>query len=79
MKRFGEIVGFSVVPIPFGVNRYVNARAVDSIYTVLRELGAVNRLDIMLFCSGGDIVEVYLLVTYLQRVPPRHLSVNSCN
>uniref|UniRef100_A0A7J2U5I1 Uncharacterized protein n=1 Tax=Ignisphaera aggregans TaxID=334771 RepID=A0A7J2U5I1_9CREN len=75
MKRFGEIVGFSVVPIPFGVNRYVNARAVDSIYTVLKELGAVNRLDIMLFCSGGDIDEAYLLATYLQRLAREKLVI----
>jgi hypothetical protein len=63
LKRLEEVTGFSVVPILFDVNRYVNARAVDSIYTVLRELGAVDRLGIVLFCSGGDIDEAYLLAT----------------
>ena len=75
LKRLEEVAGFSVVPILFGVNRYVNARAVDSIYTVLKELGAVDRLGIVLFCSGGDIDEAYLLATYLQRLAREKLVI----
>lgn len=74
VKGFEEFLGFPVVPILFGVSRYINARSVDSIYDVLREFGCVDRLGVVLFSGGGDIDEAYLqgivrewLVTYVPR------------
>jgi ClpP class serine protease len=68
VKGFEEFLGFPVVPILFGVSRYINARSVDSVFSVLREFGCVDRLGVVLFSGGGDIDEAYLLATYLQGI-----------
>jgi len=61
-----ESTGFTIVPVLYSPRRYINARSVDSIYTVLRELGIVDKLAVVLFSGGGDIDEAYILATYLQ-------------
>jgi hypothetical protein len=61
-----ESTGFTIVPVLYSPRRYINARSIDSIYTVLRELGIVDKLAVVLFSGGGDIDEAYILATYLQ-------------
>ncbi len=61
-----ESSGFTIVPVLYSPRRYINARSIDSIYTVLRELGIVDKLAVVLFSGGGDIDEAYILATYLQ-------------
>ena len=70
-----EVSGLTIVPIFFGVRRYINARSVDSIYAVFRELGLTNRLGVILFSEGGDVDEAYLLATYLQSIVRERLTV----
>jgi hypothetical protein len=66
LSALEESTGFTIVPILYSPRRYINARSIDSIYTVLRELGIVDKLAVVLFSSGGDIDETYTLATYLQ-------------
>lgn len=75
IKRLEEVTGLVVVPILFGLSRYVNARTVDSVYTVLRGLGSVDKLGVILFSSGGDIDEAYIIATQLQRIAKEKLVV----
>ncbi len=75
VRRLEEVSGLTVVPMLFGTSRYINARAVDSVYAVLRELGPVDRLGVVLFSGGGDIDEAYLLATYLQSIARERLVV----
>jgi ClpP class serine protease len=65
-SAFEESSGFTIVPVLYSPRRYINARSIDSIYTVLRELGIVDKLAVVLFSGGGDIDEAYILATYLQ-------------
>jgi ClpP class serine protease len=66
LSALEESTGFAIVPILYSPRRYINARSVDSIYTVLRELGIVDKLAVVLFSGGGDIDEAHVLATYLQ-------------
>jgi ClpP class serine protease len=66
LSALEESTGFTIVPILYSPRRYINARSIDSIYTVLRELGIVDKLAVVLFSGGGDIDEAYILATYLQ-------------
>jgi len=66
LSALEESTGFTIVPILYSPRRYINTRSIDSIYTVLRELGIVDKLAVVLFSSGGDIDEAYILATYLQ-------------
>jgi ClpP class serine protease len=66
LSALEESTGFAIVPILYSPRRYINARSIDSIYTVLRELGIVDKLAVVLFSGGGDIDEAYILATYLQ-------------
>jgi hypothetical protein len=66
LSALEESTGFTMVPILYSPRRYINTRSIDSIYTVLRELGIVDKLAVVLFSSGGDIDEAYILATYLQ-------------
>jgi ClpP class serine protease len=66
LSALEEFTGFTIVPILYSPRRYINARSIDSIYTVLKELGVVNKLAVVLFSGGGDIDEAYILATYLQ-------------
>jgi len=75
VKRLEKVSGLTVVPILFGTSRYINARAVDSVYAVLRGLDPVDRLGVVLFSGGGDIDEAYLLATYLQNIARERLVV----
>jgi hypothetical protein len=75
LDRLEEVSGLTVVPILFGTSRYINARAVDSVYAVLRGFSPVDRLGIVLFSEGGDINEAYLLATYLQGLARERLVV----
>ena len=70
-----EVSGLTIVPIFFGVRRYINARSVDSIYAVFRGLGLTDRLGVILFSEGGDVDEAYLLATYLQSIVRERLTV----
>jgi hypothetical protein len=60
------VSGLTIVPLLYSPRRYIDARSIDSVYSVLRELGSVKRLGVVLFSGGGDIDEAYLLATYLQ-------------
>jgi hypothetical protein len=66
VSAFEKSSGFTIVPVLYSPRRYINARSIDSIYTVLRELGIVDKLAVILFSGGGDIDEAYILATYLQ-------------
>jgi ClpP class serine protease len=66
LSALEESTGFTIVPILYSPRRYINTRSIDSIYTVLRELGIVDKLAVVLFSGGGDIDEAYILATYLQ-------------
>ncbi|MGB9816431.1 MAG: SDH family Clp fold serine proteinase [Desulfurococcaceae archaeon] len=66
VSAFEESSGFTIVPVLYSPRRYINARSIDSIYTVLRELGIVDKLAVVPFSGGGDIDEAYILATYLQ-------------
>jgi hypothetical protein len=66
LSSLEESTGFTIVPILYSPRRYINTRSIDSIYTVLRELGIVDKLAVVLFSGGGDIDEAYILATYLQ-------------
>jgi len=67
------VSGLTIVPILYGPRRYIDARSVDSVYSVLRDLGVVDNLGVVLFSSGGDIDEAYLLATYLQELAKKSL------
>ncbi len=75
IKELEDLVGNPVVPLFFGVHRFINASAVDSVYDVLRELGSVDGLSVVLFSGGGNIDEAYLLAMYLQDMARGKLTV----
>jgi hypothetical protein len=69
------VSGLTIVPLLYSPRRYIDARSVDSVYSVLRELGSVKRLGVVLFSGGGDIDEAYLLATYLQELAEEKLVI----
>ena len=66
LRGLKEVTGLVVVPILLGLGRYISARTVNSVYTVLRVLGSVDKLGAIPFSSGGDINEAYIIATQLQ-------------
>ena len=74
LKQFEETVKADAIPIFFGIHRYINAAAVDSIYEALRELKPEGDVAVILFSSGGDVDEAYLIAKLLQTLPKGKLT-----
>jgi ClpP class serine protease len=66
LRELEGVAGIPVVPLLFSPRRYIDPGAVDSIYTVLKEVDASRGLGVVLFSMGGDINEAYILATLLQ-------------
>jgi hypothetical protein len=75
LKDLESLSGLTIAPVLFSPRRYINARSVDAIFTVLNELEPIDRLGLVLFTGGGDVDEAYLLATYLQGVVKEKLVV----
>jgi len=75
LEKLEEVTDSVVVPLLFGVHRFIDEYSVDSIYEVFSELRCVRSLSIVLASGGGNVDEAYLLACYLQKTVDGKLTI----
>ncbi len=75
LKELEKTTNSVVVPLLFGVHRFIDEHSIDSIYEVLSELGSVHDLSVVIASGGGNVDEAYLLACYLQEIVDGKLTI----
>ena len=75
LVKLEEIRGSMAVPILYSMNRFLAKPDTDSIYEALSSLGKQPKIDVILFSSGGDPDQAYVIGIMLQEFAGEKLTL----